>query len=149
MRSPILVLPLTLLSTSSIVAARTFEDYFGDYLPSCMVNCTVRGIEDVSNCSRGSGASSDEADIACLCDIVLSTDTDVAVDVAEAMVDCVTDASCSTSELQEFEGVDPEESVKEAEKMCADSGGSSGAGVLSAGSNFALVVGVLVALAVF
>ncbi|KAL4918325.1 hypothetical protein BDW62DRAFT_181739 [Aspergillus aurantiobrunneus] len=117
-----LAIPLALLSTTTVVAAQSVEDFLDGYLPSCLMNCTVQAIETDTSCGDGSVASTDSNDISCLCDALLSTDEDLARRFTESMTSCVEEAPCSDAEFVEFSQIDPLDLLRGSQDLCGDVG---------------------------
>lgn len=118
------VLPLVLLSATTVVADQSFREFLEDKIPSCVMDCATGSLNNITtDCSNDAASSNNAEDINCVCDVLREADSSVVVDFTESLSGCVVDADCSSEDLEELSDIEPQSFQ---DGMCQSNGGGDG-----------------------
>lgn len=167
---PLAVLPLVLLSATSVVAEQSFREYAEEILPSCVIDCAANSLNNVTECGSDPASSNNKEDIDCICGELGDADRSFVRELVENISGCMVDADCSEDDLDKINNLDAESFQ---ESVCESGGGDSngdsndsmlsgftirafftdsysdGAALLSAGSTFLFTAGAAGFFAIF
>lgn len=119
---PLAVLPLVLLSATSVVAEQSFREYAEEILPSCVIDCAANSLNNVTECGSDPASSNNKEDIDCICGELGDADRSFVRELVRNISGCMVDADCSEDDLDKINNLDAESFQ---ERVCESGGGDS------------------------